>query len=55
MKGEVVTLGCPSALQFLEIDSTSRMALRMVLASVVLTLHFTVGHNISVQVTGVHG
>ena len=54
MKGEVVTLGCSSALQFLEIVSTSNMVLRMVLASAVFTLHFTVGHNISAQVTGVH-
>lgn len=50
-----MTSGCSLALQFLEIVGTSRMALRMVLASVVFTLHFSVGHNISGQVTGVHG
>lgn len=54
MKGEVVTLGCASVLQFLEIVSTSGMDLELVLDSVVFTLHFTSEHNISVQVTGVH-
>lgn len=54
MKCEVVTLGCSSALQFFEIVSTSGMDLELVLDSVVFTLHFTLGHNISVQGTGVH-
>lgn len=54
MKSEAVTLGCSSALQFLDIVSTSGMDLELVLDSVVLTLHFTLRRNISVQVTGVH-
>lgn len=40
MKGEVVSLGCSSALQFLKIVSTSGMDLELVLDSVVFTLHF---------------
>lgn len=49
-----MTLGCSSVLQFLETVSASGVDLELVLDSVVFTLHFTVGHNISVQVTGVH-
>lgn len=49
-----MSLGCSSVLQFLEIISTSWMDLELVLDSVVFTLHFTLGHHVSVQVTGVH-
>lgn len=51
-EGEVLSSGCSSALGFLELPPTSSMALRMLLASVMFTSLFTVGHEISVQVTG---
>lgn len=45
-----MTLCCSSVLQLLEIVSKSGMDLELVLDSVVVTLHFTMGHNVSVQV-----
>lgn len=47
MKGEVVTLGCSSALRFLEMVSASGMDLDLLLDSVVFSLNFTLRHNIS--------